>query len=304
MKSSLLTFFISYICFFNLTGQKLPAPEENIPFLVTYGKDAPISTGDNDHIQEVFFLVPLDHMGPFFLRIYDPWVGGDNDFITDDSETCTEFSVYGGNGVFEPGNHSSGIRLQEATFCDKNKKPDEWHTFGPFTPDQGQLSEKLNATIFKVIAKGLSGKNGNQYYYVLSQRSDENKPIEMARFHYWEITFSLWNNPNNASHIYPEICGPMKSMQVRLFDWDGEGMVRLVTVLRNGDYLDIPGDAEWTENLIQLQEEEYNTSLDLQVLRDQTDSVKSKTVTIQLLDEKGEPLHPCGKPFFYKYKIE
>ena len=39
-------------------SQPVPAKNENIPFLVTFGKNAPKSWGDDDHNQIIFFSVP------------------------------------------------------------------------------------------------------------------------------------------------------------------------------------------------------------------------------------------------------
>jgi hypothetical protein len=41
-----------------LSGQEVPGSDENIPFLVTFGKEAMTSWGDNDFIQLVFFPYP------------------------------------------------------------------------------------------------------------------------------------------------------------------------------------------------------------------------------------------------------
>ena len=38
-----------------LFAQPIPAEEENIPFLVTFGTDADPSFGDDDHCQTFFF---------------------------------------------------------------------------------------------------------------------------------------------------------------------------------------------------------------------------------------------------------
>jgi hypothetical protein len=59
-----------------LTGhamaQPVPADEENIPFLVTFGKDAHTKWGDDDHCQVFFFTIPKDFKDPVYLRIFDP----------------------------------------------------------------------------------------------------------------------------------------------------------------------------------------------------------------------------------------
>ena len=60
-------------------GQPVPSPQENIPFLVTFGKKADTSWGDNDFSQIWFFVVPETYKGQVFIRVFDPDVGGIND---------------------------------------------------------------------------------------------------------------------------------------------------------------------------------------------------------------------------------
>ena len=47
--------------FFCCLGQRVPNESENIDYLVTFGKDAPPNTGDDDHVQIIFFVVPYTH---------------------------------------------------------------------------------------------------------------------------------------------------------------------------------------------------------------------------------------------------
>jgi len=61
--------------------QSVPAKEENIPYLVTFGNKAETSYGDDDFTQVFFFSIPKYHKKPIYLRIYDPDVGGEIGFL-------------------------------------------------------------------------------------------------------------------------------------------------------------------------------------------------------------------------------
>ena len=64
-----LYFTVSY-------SQPVPAKDENIPYLVTFGKDADRSWGDYELCQIFFCRIPFSCKSPFYVRIFDPDTGG------------------------------------------------------------------------------------------------------------------------------------------------------------------------------------------------------------------------------------
>ena len=80
-------------------GQAVPGTDENIPYLVTFGKDGETSWGDPYFYQIFFFAIPKDYTGQFYIRIFDADCGGEHDELKFDWNTRTLFSVYGGQGV-------------------------------------------------------------------------------------------------------------------------------------------------------------------------------------------------------------
>ena len=49
----------------SLLAQAVPAPDENIPYLMTFGKNSPRSWGDDDFSQTFFFKIPTSYTDPF-----------------------------------------------------------------------------------------------------------------------------------------------------------------------------------------------------------------------------------------------
>jgi len=98
-KILLLLLLLGFPLFVELYGQPVPGKDENIPFLVTFGKDGLTSWGDADFYQIFFFSIPKDYGKPFYIRVFDPDCGGENDEIQGEFNTKTKFSVYGGKGV-------------------------------------------------------------------------------------------------------------------------------------------------------------------------------------------------------------
>ena len=49
-------------------AQAVPGADENIPHLMTFGKEGKTSWGDDDFSQTFFFTIPKDYKEPFFIR--------------------------------------------------------------------------------------------------------------------------------------------------------------------------------------------------------------------------------------------
>lgn len=79
-------------------GQAVPGKDENIPFLVTFGKFGETSWGDDDFVSIFFFTIPKDFNRQFYIKVFDPDCGGQHDEIQGVFDTKTLFSVYGGKG--------------------------------------------------------------------------------------------------------------------------------------------------------------------------------------------------------------
>ncbi|RZK90683.1 MAG: hypothetical protein EOO62_34715, partial [Hymenobacter sp.] len=60
-------------------AQAVPNPGEKIESLVTFGAQAPITSGDDDFTQTFFFLVPATERRPIYIRVFDPDCGGQLD---------------------------------------------------------------------------------------------------------------------------------------------------------------------------------------------------------------------------------
>src|SRR5687767_9723495 len=113
-----------------LFAQQVPAIEENIPFLATFGKNSDASWGDKDFIQTFFFVIPQSQMDPVYIRVYDPETGSDFDELKGPANTSTSFSVFGGKECIShkdarknqsEGNYKSGTLLGSKTFSSNEK---------------------------------------------------------------------------------------------------------------------------------------------------------------------------------------
>jgi hypothetical protein len=301
---------------FNAGAQAIPTAEENIPYLVTFGKSSPTSWGDSNFSQVFFFVIPQSQVDPIYIRVYDPDAGGEIDEQKGDYNTTTTFSIYGGKEAFtnkdvhknEPtGSYKSGNLLASKTFGANAKYDKQWYTFGPFNPKEGELVSEYGGYIFKVMAEGISGDDGNLYRYFLSVAQDQNKPVEGANSFTFEYTFRLSDNPDDISHIYPFIDNKVVSVKISDFDHDNDGMIKIVSVAKRGEIAKVSGENTWVYNEHKIVEEEKNTSLDIQFIKNKTAPARNNNITLSIANQYGELLPfyvvPIGGIPKYKYRI-
>ena len=301
----------------SLFAQPVPNVEENIPYLMTFGKDSETSWGDDDFSQTFFFLLPKDYNQPVFIWIYDPEVGGNTDEIDGFWDTRVNYSVYGGEGCWSEedaqgidpsGNYKSGTLLATKSFGENPRYDEEWYVMGPFNPTEGEYTERWDGNVIKVICEGLSGNDGNLYQYYLSTSGSERIPVEGANAFAYEYSFRMHNTAHEVSHIYPYVDDLTISVKLYNFDWDNDGFIRTVSVARKGQMSKVSGEDNWVESEFKILDEEKNTSLDIQFIKKKSPPiVRNNNVVIYVKNQYGQNLEfftsPIGGVPKYKYSI-
>ncbi len=293
LSATLLIFFLIPV---TSPGQSAPAEDENIPYLVTFGANSEKSWGDDDFCQIFFFRIPISYTEPFYIRVFDPDTGGELDEMKGDFNTSVRFSVHGGKGAWsneeaqgvDPvGNYKSGNLLASKTFGISSRYDQEWYTFGPFNPVEGELSEKLDGYIFKIIAEGISGDDGNLYTYFLTTEKNENRVIEGGNVFTYEYTFRLSNNQNNVSQIYPYLDDKVTSVKILNYDWDNDGFIRVVSVAKRGELCQVSNDSNWEMTELPITKDEHNTSMEIQFIKNRSLQVKNNNVVVIVQNQYG-----------------
>jgi hypothetical protein len=305
----LITSIIAY-------SQPVPNVEENIPYLMTFGGDSETSWGDDDFSQAFFFQLPKDYNQPFFIRVFDPDTGGEIDEIQGEFNTRCVFEVYGGAGNWSDpaaketspvGNYKSGTLLATRTFGENPRYDNQWFTFGPFNPTQGEFSEEYDSYIFKVICEGLSGDDGNMYRYYLSTSDTQNRPIEDANAFAYEYSFRMHDDVEQVSHIYPYVEEGTISVRISNFDWDYDGSIVVISVARQGREVLTSGEDNWAYDELRVEDEEIKTSMDFRFIKAKQ-LVKHNNVVVNVRNQFGETLPfftiPIGGVPKYKGEVE
>ena len=301
----------------NSSCQPVPGRDENIQFLCSFGKDGETSWGDDDFSQTWFFAIPPDYKGRFYIRVFDPDTGGENDEQKGDWDTKMQYSLFGGKGVdpdvneesrgLQPsGNYKGGTLMATRTFGSEDRFDNKYYTFGPFNPSEGDFSERWGY-IFKFICDGVSGDDGNLYRYFLSREPNNDVPIEGANAFTYEYTFRMWNNVKSVAHIYPYIDQDVTYVKQKNFDWDDDGSILIVSRVRKGVTVDISQEDDWRESRIPIEPEEIGSSLDFQFHKKQEFLVRNNNVVVSLENQRGDNLKffsaPIGGVPVYQSKI-
>lgn len=299
---------------FGLAAQPIPSTDEKIPFICTFSKQADKNWGDDDFVQTFFFIVPEEYKKPVYIRVFDPDNGGMYDENHNDFNSKTKFSVYGGPKAHSDpdairpdpvGNYKSGNLLASKIYGDDKAFDNKWISLGPFNPIEGELQKELGGRVFKVIIEGMEGDDGNLYRLFLSSVADDNKPIEGGNGFAYEYSFRLFDTKGSVSHLYPFVAEKVTAVKIKIFDYDNEGMIRIISVAKKGDACKLNEEGLWIESMHRVVKEEINTSLDIQFIK-QT-SVKNNNIVVYIANQYGElmPFYttPIGGVPKYVYKI-
>jgi len=295
-------FLVVLIAELPLFSQLVPAVDENIPYLVTFSVDASTSWGDDDFYQIFYCVIPKSRTAPIYIRVYDPEIGGSHDEAKGKFNSTTSFSIYGGKGCWSEMNLKNGqtsknikkgFLLSSKSFSVDAKYDKKWYTFGPINPFEGEFIEKLGGRVFKIIAQGKTGDDGNLYRYFLSTSPDKNIPIEGGNFFTYKYHFRLSDDQKHISQIYPFVDDKTISIEVSNFDWDSDGIIRIFSNSKNGIKCDVSGQNNWVVKKFPIVPKEKNTTIEIQFIKNKSKRIINNNVVVTVKNQYGISL-----PFF------
>lgn len=297
-------------------SQPVPPANSNIKFLVTFGKQASKNYGDDDFSQVFFLSVPASETDPFYIRVFDPDIGGQYDEVYNGVDTKTKFSIYGGKGAWtepdaqqtEPtGKYKAGTLLDSRSFGESDKYDNNWYSFGPLDPKEGEYVEEFKAYLFKIVAEGTEGNDGNLYNYFFSRGPNVNSAIEGANAFAYEWTFRMPDEKNAVCHLYPYIMDDVVSIQQFNFDWDDDGIIKIVSYEKKGEWVEMSNEANWKSSTHKILPTERNSSLDIQFVRTKEKAKNNNNVCFSFKNQYGQYMRfytiPIGGVQRFKYTI-
>ena len=120
------------------------------------------------------------------------------------------------------GDYKAGTLLDSRSFTQSDKYDNNWYSFGPLDPKEGEYIEEFKGYVFKVISEGVQGNDGNLFHYFFSRGPNVNIAIEGANAFGYEWTFRMPSESNAVCHLYPYITDDVVSIQQFNFDWDDD----------------------------------------------------------------------------------
>lgn len=258
--------------------------------------------GDDDFSQVFFFAVPRDQRKPIYIRVFDPETSLDHDELKSVADTWTRFAIYGGKGAIthpdargaDPvGKYDSGTLLQERTFGPDEKYNNKWFTFGPINPSEGELSPEYGGYVFKMIISGVSGNDGNIYKFFLSDTPVSNRAVQGGNGFTFEYCFRL---PSEVAlcHLYPFVAKGVVKVEQHNFDWDNDGLIRIVSPSKSGYLVATSGQDDWASSRHPVHPSDLNGYLDIQM--EATSKVRNNNVVLRITNQYGELLPFVGIP--------
>jgi hypothetical protein len=278
-------------------AQMIPSQEENIPFLMTFGGSGNHEDGDDDTKQAFFFLIPENYKSPFYIRIFDPEVGGLNDEPIGIFNTKVKYSFFGGQGVYTTvkginanikSENISGTLIQNVQFGVDKTYDNHWYSFGPFNPSEGEYSKEHKGYIFKLLAEGVSGDDGNIYKYFISSEIGGNAPISGANAFTFEYTVRLHESSSEVSHLYPFVDTKVLALKQHNFDFDGVCEISIYSVKKVAEKGKTSPNNIWAESLHKIENAERESCMDFQIINNHHGKAKNNNVVLFITNQYGE----------------
>ncbi len=315
MKKSIFYILLLLLLALKSFAQPFPSTDEKFPFLCTFGKNSSPEWGDDDFNQTFFFVIPQTEKNPVYIRIFDADVGGKYDEVHERTfNTKTQYSVYGGKGAHSNpdakkahpvGNYKSGILLATKTVGQDTTYDNKWLTLGPFNPTEGELQPDFGGYVLKIVIDGLEGDDGNMYKMFLSSKSSDNKPIEGGNAFTYEYCLRIPDTKGSICHLYPFIAANVIAVQIHVFDFDDDGIIRIISVSKKGLGEKSSGNNVWIKNVQKTTKEELNTSYDIQFIKQ--NQTKDNNIVVYTTNQFDELMPffaaPIGGVPKFKYKI-
>ncbi len=296
-------------------AQAVPNRSERVESLVTFGAASDPAWGDDDFTQTFFFFMPEKQHDPVYIRVWDPDCGGKNDDLKGAANTTTSFSLYGGPGTYSgPQAHEphpsnpvpTGRLLKSRTFGNEPQYDDKWYTFGPLNPLEGELVPEFKGRVFKMVARGMSGNDGNLYRYFFSTSPTENVAVEGGNAFTYKYCFRLpATNSRTTVHLYPFVDENVTSIKQSNFDGDNAFKILVYSVAKNGQPCAVSGNNEWASTVLPIMNKERGLSLDFRLI---SSKPEPNDLVFYVTDQYDKALPffaiPLGGPPRYQYDIK
>lgn len=210
-------------------------------YFYVMGPRGDTTSGRDDSLQVVFFRVPVNLQGSFYLFVKDPGSSGSDGLLSFLRATVrTTYTIYGGEGTWtsaaarsvRPSSRQLGRVLARQVFVDNDKA---WVSFGPFTAAHGEAYNGY--AYFKLMAQANSGAGINLFKVGIS--------TEQAEIFSYDVTLRLGGVTGDQLQVMVDVPPGTKAIKEYNFDFDDGGTPSL-----DGINLIASQTGKWTGNRV------------------------------------------------------
>jgi len=269
-------------------------------FYITYGRQSPITAGDDNYKQAFFIKVSESAPDNFYIRIFDPDCYGSIDQEVAVYNTETIFSLFGINNIMpnEKTNNNldiieseSGKLLYKKIYSNDFELDNKWVTYVKVDKKNGEL---VNGHYnFKLLVEGGYGTDGNIFDLFISGNPDSNQPVNGIDLFSYAPT--LRNNKLFSSTQVKFNDGFDGKYTLHNFDMDGAEL-NFDTPFRSNLALNASGDGVWTSSIIELSDLEKGNPVGINFARFKDNK---NDVTLYISDNNSNII-PLPLPIYYK----
>ena len=229
-----------------------PAPPQ-----VTFGPGVPQSEGDHDWRQFIRFSVP-ENAGRFFVRVFDPDVGGEHDEFLRGFGTETRFTLYGADADVKLYRDAEGAiqesvegkSLETVTYGEAPETDGRWNTMFAVDAAQGLVVDGRRE--FVLAVEGVAGSDGNLFEVAVTNPDGSDEPPAGLCLYSYMPTFQVADK-GLLTELRFDIPEEAKALAIENFDSAGgrvnyDGLFRSVPLAASGksewQRADVPLEAE------------------------------------------------------------
>ena len=112
---------------------------------------------------------------------------------------------------------------------------------------------------------------------------------------------------NAVCHLYPYVTDDVVSIQQFNFDWDDDGIIKIVSYEKKGEWVEMSNEANWKNSTHQILPTERNSSLDIQFIRTKEKAKPNNNVCFSFKNQYGQYMRfytiPIGGVQQFKYSL-
>ena len=282
---------VSFHWVMKMNGQIFPPMETGMEWLYISGPEAGLHSGDDDHLQTVYLLIPDSISDPFRIEILLKENDPESSKLEESGPYSFEFRMFGKENLYLPRDYNKyQSDIADYSFKFSAKKAVKLKSES-FHPSQGEYRPELKSWLFRIELEGTEGSDSLYYKLKLHPENIFNSLPDRKYFYANNISFVLPEVLNYCFFIPDSAAG----LSFEFFDMDNEGEIFFTSNRRAGQKAFPSGNGEYRRAMLNIFSDEKNDSLCLHI-RNKENTNNNISIYWLMEDAKGKDI---SMPFEY-----